>query len=67
MSDQCWDDISLTMQLEDRIVAYEKHRSGAYSWLEGKGYLKKGGRVQAKAVPVPKTNRGQPITEPLEW
>jgi 3-isopropylmalate dehydratase len=62
-----WDDISLTMQLEQQIVDYEKRRSTSYSWLEGKGYLRKGGRVQAKPVPLAKTNRGEIIKEPLEW
>jgi 3-isopropylmalate dehydratase len=39
-------------------------------WLDGTGYLKrpgKSGRLAAKAVPVPKTNRGEEKKEPLEW
>jgi len=38
--------------------------------LDGSGYLKRGerkGPVMVEAKPVPKTNRGQEITEPLEW
>jgi 3-isopropylmalate dehydratase len=62
-----WDDISLTLQLERQIAAYEKHRSEAFPWLEGQGYLKKGGRLAGKALPVPKTNRGEVIKDPLEW
>ncbi|KAJ2973902.1 hypothetical protein NQ176_g6339 [Zarea fungicola] len=39
-------------------------------WLDNKSYLKRkgqGGKLAAKAVPVAKTNRGEPIQEPLEW
>lgn len=63
------DDIGLTLQLEDKINAFEKKMTTQTPWLDGSGYLKrnKSGRLAAKAVPVPKTNRGQEIKEPLDW
>lgn len=63
------DDIGLTMQMEDKISAFEKKMTQVTPWLDGSGYLKrgKGGRLAAKAVPVPKTNRGEELKEPLEW
>ncbi|CAM1511267.1 Fc.00g087800.m01.CDS01 [Cosmosporella sp. VM-42] len=63
------DDIGLTMQQEEKISTFEKRMTENTPWLDGTGYLKrgKGGRLAAKAVPVPKTNRGEPKTEPLEW
>lgn len=64
-----FDDIGLTMQLDDKIVDFEKRRSIHTPWLDGTAYLKRGkdGRLAAKAVPVPKTNRGEEKKEPLEW
>lgn len=64
------DDIGLTMQLEDKIVEFEKKMTRDTPWLDGTGYLKrkgKGGKLAVKAVPVPKTNRGAELKEPLEW
>jgi 3-isopropylmalate dehydratase len=63
------DDIGLTMQMEDKINAFEKKMSAQTPWLDGSGYLKRGknGKLAVKAVPVPKTNRGQEVKEPLEW
>lgn len=64
------DDIGLTMQLEDKITEFERAMSRQTPWLDGSGYLRRrgqGGRLAAKAVPVPKTNRGEEKTEPLEW
>lgn len=64
------DDIGLTMQLEDKISEFEKKMTEETPWLDGKAYLKRkgqGGKLQAKAVPVPKTNRGEEKKEPLEW
>ena len=64
------DDIGLTMQLEDKIAEFEKKMTRETPWLDGSGYLKRkgqGGKLAAKAVPVPKTNRGEAKTEPLEW
>lgn len=63
------DDIGLTLQLEEKISAFEKKMSAQTPWLDGTGYLKrdKSGKLAAKAVPVPKTNRGQEVKEPLEW
>ncbi|KAL2120430.1 hypothetical protein VTJ04DRAFT_4457 [Mycothermus thermophilus] len=64
------DDIGLTMQLEDKIAEYERRMSKETPWLDGRGYLKRkgqGGRLAVKPAPVPKTNRGEVKTEPLEW
>ncbi|KAK3324180.1 putative 3-isopropylmalate dehydratase [Cercophora scortea] len=61
------DDIGLTMQLEDKIAEFEKKMSIETPWLDGSGYLKrKSGRLAAKAVPVPKTNRGD-VKDPIDW
>ena len=64
------DDIGLTMQMEGKIKKFERARTIDTPWLDGSGYLKqgkKGGPVNVEAAPVPKTNRGEPIEEPLEW
>jgi 3-isopropylmalate dehydratase len=63
------DDIGLTMQMEDKIQAFEKKMTRNTPWLDGSGYLKRGknGRLAAKAVPLLKTNRGEEVMEPLEW
>jgi 3-isopropylmalate dehydratase len=63
------DDIGLTMQMEDKIKAFEKKMTQQTPWLDGSGYLKraKSGKLAVKAVPVPKTNRGEEVKEPLEW
>ena len=64
------DDIGLTMQMADKIADFEGRMSQETPWLDGSGYLKRpgqGGKLAAKAVPVPKTNRGEEKTEPLEW
>ncbi|KAI9888095.1 MAG: 3-isopropylmalate dehydratase [Watsoniomyces obsoletus] len=68
------DDIGLTMQMEDQIRRFEGRRSLETPWLDGSGYLKRkqlrknGGRsVMVEAVPLPKTNRGEVLDEPLEW
>ncbi|GAO13561.1 hypothetical protein UVI_02015660 [Ustilaginoidea virens] len=64
------DDIGLTMQMEDKITEFERKMTQKTPWLDGSGYLKRpgqGGRLAAKAVPVPKTNRGEEKGEPLEW
>ncbi|KAK4458488.1 aconitase family-domain-containing protein [Cladorrhinum samala] len=64
------DDIGLTMQQEDKIAEFEKKMTIETPWLDGKAYLKRkgqGGKLAAKAVPVPKTNRGEEKKEPLEW
>ena len=64
------DDIGLTMQVENKIKDFETRRSLETPWLDGSGYLKRGkdGRVVgAQAAPVPKTNRGEVKSEPLEW
>lgn len=61
------DDIGLTIQMEDKIVAFEKRRTQITPWLDGSGYLKRSGPVKVEAVPVPKTNRGDVKEDPLEW
>ncbi|MCJ1255478.1 3-isopropylmalate dehydratase [Lignoscripta atroalba] len=64
------DDIGLTMQMEDQIKKFEARRTMDTPWLDGSGFLKRGDRqgpVKVEAVPVPKTNRGELIDEPLEW
>ncbi|KAI4118664.1 MAG: hypothetical protein LQ345_001338 [Seirophora villosa] len=64
------DDIGLTMQMDDQIKKFEDRRTADTPWLDGSGYLKRGDRkgpIQVQAAPVPKTNRGEDIEEPLEW
>ena len=64
------DDIGLTMQMEDKIKTFEDMRSIDTPWLDGSGYLKRGNRngpVKVESAPVPKTNRGEPLEEPLDW
>lgn len=64
------DDIGLTMQMEDKIAAFEKQMTEVTPWLNGTAYLRRkgqGGKLAAKAVPVPSTNRGEEKKEPLEW
>ncbi|KAM7222766.1 3-isopropylmalate dehydratase [Rhypophila decipiens] len=64
------DDIGLTLQLGDKIDEFEKKMTRETPWLDGKAYLKRkgqGGKLAAKAVPVPRTNRGEEKKEPLEW
>lgn len=63
------DDIGLTLQMEEKINAFEKKMTQNTPWLDGSGYLKRGknGKLSLKAAPVPKTNRGEAIKEPLDW
>lgn len=64
------DDIGLTMQMDEKISRFEQRRTRDFPWLDGSGYLKRGersGPVEVKAAPVPKTNRGQELNEPLDW
>jgi len=63
------DDIGLTMQQAGQISKFEKRRTEETPWLDGSGYLKRDrkGPVEVKAAPVPKTNRGEEKSEPLEW
>lgn len=44
------DDIGLTLQKETAIDEFEKKRSDVWPWLDGFGYVKGGGRIDAKAV-----------------
>ena len=65
------DDIGLTMQLESKITAFENKASEQTPWIDGSGYLRRngraGGKLPVKAVPVPRTNRGEEKKEPLDW
>ncbi|KAH8889671.1 putative 3-isopropylmalate dehydratase [Thozetella sp. PMI_491] len=64
------DDIGLTLQMSDKINDFEKKMTTETPWLDGRAYLKRkgqGGKLAAKAVPVPTTNRGEEKKEPLEW
>ena len=64
------DDIGLTMQKADKIKKFERQRSIDTPWLDGSGYMRRGqpnGPTKIEAAPVPTTNRGEEIKEPLEW
>lgn len=64
------DDIGLTMVMENKIQEFELKRTASTPWLDGSGYLQRGSRndsVRVEAAPVPKTNRGEQIDQPLEW
>ncbi len=64
------DDIGLTMQMEHQIKEFEARRTADTPWLDGSGYLRRGkrdGPVKIEAAPLPKTNRGEILDEPLEW
>jgi len=63
------DDIGLTMQQEEKIARFEQKRTLDTPWLDGSGYLKKWGKGPRKiqAAPVPKTNRGEVKTDPVDW
>ena len=64
------DDIGLTMQMADKIKKFENQRTIETPWLDGTGYMKRGphsGPTKVEAAPIPQTNRGEEIKEPLEW
>ena len=64
------DDIGLTMQMDEQIGKFEERRTIDTPWLDGSGYLRKWRRGQptkVEAAPVPKTNRGEVKTDPVEW
>ena len=64
------DDIGLTMQMEDKIRKFEQKMLMDTPWIGDSGYLRRGkrnGPVKVEAMPLPKTNRGEEIQEPLEW
>lgn len=63
------DDIGLTMQDDEKITKFEARRTEDTPWLDGSGYLSRyrSGAVKVEAAPVPKTNRGEEKSEPLEW
>jgi 3-isopropylmalate dehydratase len=44
------DDIGITLQKGAAIEAFEERRSSTWPWLDGFGYAKGGGRVDAPAV-----------------
>lgn len=62
------DDIGLTMQMEDKISAFESRRTREWPWLNGSGYLAKHrpGPVKIEAAKIPTTNRGME-KEITEW
>jgi len=55
--------------MDDKIASCEQKRTMDTPWLDGSGYLKKWrkGPVKVEAAPVPKTNRGEVKTDPVEW
>lgn len=63
------DDIGLTMASEEAIQKHEKKRTAVWPWLDGSGYLARHrkGPVKVPAAKVPKTNRGEELSEPLDW
>ncbi|KAI4603230.1 3-isopropylmalate dehydratase [Pestalotiopsis sp. 9143b] len=64
------DDIGLTMQLDDKIIDYEQKATARTPWVDGRAYLKRkgqGGKLAVKAAPVPKTNRGEEVKNPIDW
>lgn len=67
------DDIGLTMQMDEKISKFEDRRTQDTPWLDGSGYLAKWrkqgqkGPVKVEAAPVPKTNRGEELTDPTDW
>ena len=64
------DDIGITMKKEEEIGRFEERRSRAWPWLDGLGYLARercGGVLGANAAPVPSTNRGMNLGDPLQW
>ncbi|KAI9774526.1 MAG: 3-isopropylmalate dehydratase [Geoglossum simile] len=64
------DDIGTTMLLDEKIRKFEFKRTLETPWLDGSGYLRRKGRsgpVKVEAVPLPTTNRGDVIREPLDW
>jgi 3-isopropylmalate dehydratase large subunit/3-isopropylmalate dehydratase small subunit len=64
------DDIGLTMQMEDKIKKFEQNMMLDSPWIGDPGYLRRGkrtGPVKVEAVPVPTTNRGEELKEPLDW
>lgn len=65
------DDIGLTMQMEGKIRKFEQKMMMDSPWIGDSGYLKRGrrkdGPVKVEAMPVPKTNRGEELKEPLDW
>lgn len=67
------DDIGLTMQMDEKISKFEERRTLDTPWLDGSGYLAKWrksgqkGPVKVEAAPVPKTNRGEELTDPTDW
>ncbi len=44
------DDIGMTLQKEEAIDEFETRRSEMWPWLDGFGYVKGGGRIDAKEV-----------------
>ena len=64
------DEIGLTMQVVDKIKKFEQQRTIDTPWLDGTGYMRRDEQnepTKIEAAPVPTTNRGGEIKEPLDW
>ena len=44
------DDIGLTLQKADKIDSFERRRSEMWPWLDGFGYVKGGGKIEARPI-----------------
>ena len=44
------DDIGLTLQKVEKIEQFEKIRTEQWPWLDGFGYVKKGGKIATRPV-----------------
>lgn len=64
------DEIGLTMQVVNKIKKFEQQRTIDTPWLDGTGYMRRNRQnepTKIEAAPVPVTNRGGEIKEPLDW
>ncbi|KAI4275941.1 MAG: hypothetical protein L6R35_006248 [Caloplaca aegaea] len=64
------DEIDLTMQVVDKIKKFEQQRTIDTPWLDGTGYMRRNRPnepTKIETAPVPVTNRGGEIKEPLDW
>ena len=65
------DEISLTLQAVDKIKKFEQQRTIDTPWLDGTGYMRRDQQndepTKIEAAPVPATNRGAELKEPLDW
>ena len=49
------DDIGLTLQKASKIDSFEGRRSEMWPWLDGFGYVKGGGKIEARPIRQKKT------------